>query len=385
MVVLMVGALCLAVVVVVTRSGLQRMTRMAAADIEQLGLHVTGVSSSALRKLGGNTIQQTAQSVADQIGVYLAAHPHKTVKDLQGDPSFQRIAVRPVGQTGYTAVQDSDRAINYFHAQPSIVGLDLHTLAEKLPEFWQIMEASLGGQVSSGYYKWREPDGSTREKYMYIATVERPTADGVRLAVAATTYIDEFMTPTAALKRQVRGASQQTTQVMRDQARDVEVRGVTLLLTVALAMAFLLVHLGARLTREHEALRASESKFKALFETAGDAIFLADPESGAILDANPAAAELLGRDLSEIIGMNQILLHPADKLEKYRRKFERHVREGTAADYEAEALRADGSTVPVFISANLLEMGDPSASGRRRGCARARSSSGPSTTPRAMR
>ncbi|GAG01199.1 unnamed protein product, partial [marine sediment metagenome] len=127
---------------------------------------------------------------------------------------------------------------------------------------------------------------------------------------------------------------------------------VMMVLFIALALAYL----GGRLARESCALRASEAKFRALFESAGDAIFLADPDTGEILDANSAAAKLIGRERSQIIGMHQSQLHPADQVEDYRQKFERHIREGRAADFEAEALRADGSTVPVFIGASLVEV-----------------------------
>ncbi|MGB9619179.1 MAG: diguanylate cyclase domain-containing protein, partial [Armatimonadota bacterium] len=42
---------------------------------------------------------------------------------------------------------------------------------------------------------WKDPDGSTREKFMAIAPVRHKTRDGVGLCVAATTYVDEFTAP----------------------------------------------------------------------------------------------------------------------------------------------------------------------------------------------
>jgi len=347
----------LALLTVATRSGFRQMTHVTTSQMTRLGSEVSKSSCDALSQLAAEEIHNTAQSVAAQVEIYLAAHPRKTVKDLQNDPLFQSIAVQRVGKTGYTAIQDYDRAINRFHAEPSIVNLDLHTLADKLPEFWRIMEASLGGRDSSGYYSWREPDGRLRDKYMYIATVHRRTADGVGLGVAATTYIDEFLAPMTALQQRIDKAHDQTVAAMEQAAENIQRRGFMVLVPMMLSLTLALAYLGSRVARGNRALRTSEAKFKGIFETAGDAIFIADPESGEILEANAAAAELLGRDLSEIIGMHQSELHPREKVAEYRQKFKRHIQEGTRADYEAEALRADGTTVPVFINANLVEIG----------------------------
>jgi PAS domain S-box-containing protein len=43
-----------------------------------------------------------------------------------------------------------------------------------------------------------------------------------------------------------------------------------------------------------DALRVSEARYRRLFETAKDGIFLLDAASGQITDANPFIAELLG-------------------------------------------------------------------------------------------
>jgi PAS domain S-box-containing protein len=50
----------------------------------------------------------------------------------------------------------------------------------------------------------------------------------------------------------------------------------------------------------HDALRDSEAGYRTLFESTGDAIYVLDPESGAILDVNPAACELHGYGAEEM-------------------------------------------------------------------------------------
>ena len=147
-----------------------------------------------LRQMAEGFIRQKALDVASQLDLYIRTHPEKTIKDLQNDPECRQIAVQPVGKSGYTAVQESDTAINRFHKKPKIENLDLHVLCNKLPDFWSIMKASLGGKSSSGYYKWKEPDGQVRDKFMCVVPLKEKAA-GVALGVAATTYIDEFTIP----------------------------------------------------------------------------------------------------------------------------------------------------------------------------------------------
>jgi PAS domain S-box-containing protein len=137
-------------------------------------------------------IKKDATNVAAQISEYLKDNPQATLADLQKDPNFQEIAVQPVGKTGYTAVTDYDSLIARFHKSPSTVDLDLHLLADKLPGFWSIMSKTKGGQRAEGFYDWLESDGRIEQKYMDIEIVDRRTADGVGLSVAATTYIDEY-------------------------------------------------------------------------------------------------------------------------------------------------------------------------------------------------
>ena len=56
--------------------------------------------------------------------------------------------------------------------------------------------------------------------------------------------------------------------------------------------------------RAEEALRESGYKYRYLFEELNDAAFLADVETGRILDTNKQGEALLGRTREEIIGMH---------------------------------------------------------------------------------
>jgi HAMP domain-containing protein len=154
-------------------------------------------SKTALDRLGEKIIQEKAKDVATQMEIFIKSHPKMKRQDFSNDPWLKDIAVQKVGETGYTAVHD-DKAINYFHVNPKIVGEDLHNLADKLPAFWKILEASLKGPAS-GYYDWKDADGKIRPKYMYLSPVK-----DTDLIVAATTYIDEFSKPTKAIDEKMK-------------------------------------------------------------------------------------------------------------------------------------------------------------------------------------
>jgi methyl-accepting chemotaxis protein len=172
-------------------------------DMAGIGDLLITQGRARLEDLGATVIENKARDVARQMEVYIEAHPQMTATDLQRDETFRDLAVQPVGKTGYTAAQNAHSAVNLFHKNPKIVNMDLHKLAQKLPAFWKIMESSLGGKASSGYYDWTDADGKTRKKYMYIASLEASTADGVQMGVAATTYLDEFTQPMIQLESTV--------------------------------------------------------------------------------------------------------------------------------------------------------------------------------------
>jgi PAS domain S-box-containing protein len=109
-----------------------------------------------------------------------------------------------------------------------------------------------------------------------------------------------------------------------------------------------------------EELRESEKRYRALFEGAPDAIFLADPESGEILDANPAAAQLMARPHEEIVGLHQSQLHSSQMEDYSRETFIEHVQrtqeEAMARPIENAILRSDGSEVPVEVLAQMIQL-----------------------------
>ncbi len=106
-----------------------------------------------------------------------------------------------------------------------------------------------------------------------------------------------------------------------------------------------------------EALRQSEQKYYHLFEHLVDAAFLADAETGLIVETNAQGEKLLGRSRGEIVGMHQSSLHPSDKAEQHKRLFAEHIEKGRAVNAEAEVVGKDGTIVPVRINATTMTIG----------------------------
>ncbi|MFD1632887.1 PAS domain S-box protein (plasmid) [Haloplanus ruber] len=116
-----------------------------------------------------------------------------------------------------------------------------------------------------------------------------------------------------------------------------------------------------RKEREQD-LEQTTERYRTLLDTAPDAIFIANAETGEIQKTNQMATRLLDRPREEIVGMHQTDLHPPEKVEEYARIFEEHV---TSEGNRAEALReqvdvyvlnADGEEIPVEINAQTVEI-----------------------------
>lgn len=99
-------------------------------------------------------------------------------------------------------------------------------------------------------------------------------------------------------------------------------------------------------------------KYKHLIENAPDAIFVADTETGIILEANNKAAELLGFPLDQVIGMHQSQIHPPENVEKYSEIFRKHVQMKSVNIVEDIYIcNTDGKKIPVQINASVTQIG----------------------------
>lgn len=186
-----------------TMAEMENMNSTVVAEMEEMSSVATREGIETLSELGERMIREKAKDVARQIEIFVKAHPKSKLPALREDEEMKGIAIQPVGKTGYTAVHDN-KAINHFHVNPKIVGMNLRTLANRFPEFWEILEASLAGDAH-GYYDWEDADGTVRSKYMFIAPVQ-----GTNLRVAATTYIDEFSAPARQVEKRLEEIHERT-------------------------------------------------------------------------------------------------------------------------------------------------------------------------------
>lgn len=110
-------------------------------------------------------------------------------------------------------------------------------------------------------------------------------------------------------------------------------------------------------------LDAARKRYRTLLQAAPDPIFVADPETGELIEANKAAADLLERPRENIIGLDQTALHPETGDDVYRQLFEEHVRDGGTKRWlpngeQICALTQDGEQIPVEISVQTVELAE---------------------------
>ncbi|KKK86571.1 hypothetical protein LCGC14_2761910, partial [marine sediment metagenome] len=106
-----------------------------------------------------------------------------------------------------------------------------------------------------------------------------------------------------------------------------------------------------------QALKESEEKYHKLIDSANDAIFLAEADTGILVEANEKAAELIGIPRKNIIGMHQMQLHPPEKADEYKRIFKEYVGKAKGVTPELLVQHKSGRKTPVEISSTVINVG----------------------------
>ncbi|HXX58246.1 MAG TPA: PAS domain S-box protein [Thermodesulfovibrionales bacterium] len=112
--------------------------------------------------------------------------------------------------------------------------------------------------------------------------------------------------------------------------------------------------------KAEQALIESETRYRMLFESAGDGIFILDAEDGKkgqIVDANRSAAKMHGYTVEELVGLNIADLDTPDVAERIPERIERMLT-GEWITAELTHRRKDGTVFPVEIDGGLLELGN---------------------------
>jgi hypothetical protein len=168
-------------------------------------------------------IEAQARQAIQDIEGYLTDHPAMTVADLQADELFRKIAIQKVGDTGYTSILDSANGLVYFHPQAQLINTSVFDLGEDMRGLIELIRPAIGPicRETSGYYNWRELDGKITKKYLFSGCVARPTADGRKLLVAATTYIDKTAARAYLEKYQISNSFSAAKEAIKQKAKDV--------------------------------------------------------------------------------------------------------------------------------------------------------------------
>lgn len=95
----------------------------------------------------------------------------------------------------------------------------------------------------------------------------------------------------------------------------------------------------------------NQDKYYFLFLNARDAMFLADPRTRMLLDANPAAVRLMGYSREKLLTMKADQLHPDSVRAKTMQSFKSHA---AADEISSLVLTSRGREVPVGIRTSLL-------------------------------
>ena len=104
-----------------------------------------------------------------------------------------------------------------------------------------------------------------------------------------------------------------------------------------------------------EDLRDANSLRLALFAGARDAILISDASTGHILDANPQAEKLFGRQLQQLLGLLQSELHAAgDGLDM--RQLRAPAQASDAAVVRSTVVNRDGKIIPVEIIGHEIQL-----------------------------
>lgn len=111
-----------------------------------------------------------------------------------------------------------------------------------------------------------------------------------------------------------------------------------------------------QLLSKDEELRDANSLRRALFNGTRDAILISDARTGHVLDANPQAEKLFGRQLKQLLGIVQSELYPDSSGLETREVFTRLATAESVDPVRREVLTQGGALVPVEVSSQVVQL-----------------------------
>lgn len=107
-----------------------------------------------------------------------------------------------------------------------------------------------------------------------------------------------------------------------------------------------------------QAAKVASERLRAVFDASRDALFLADGDSGEILDVNRQAEALVGRARHELLGRHQGSVHPAELQKAMLGEFRQMLDGRQPWALASQVQRSDGHKVPVEITAEVADLSD---------------------------
>lgn len=213
--------------------------------VDEIGNASIQQSTDTLKSLAEQNIIEKSQAVAKEIEIYLDAHPDMTWQDLYKDQNFRAIAVQPIGTQGYSVLGDPINFKNLMHSSKTSEGGSYEGYKTSSPQLYEIVSKIKGGNAASGYYSFKEADGSYRDKFISYYPVGRTTKDGVHLVTAITAYIDEFLAPTKVLEEKLRKDNE---ELVHEIANSIQ-QAMILIVIIALITIIAVIIIGLSFSR----------------------------------------------------------------------------------------------------------------------------------------
>lgn len=180
---------------------ISKLNSLSLSSLNSMRDQIIAGNTEIFKKQGEENLREKSVSIADEIKNYLRSRGKlhrlslQEMAQLQKDERFKKLAIQPIGKTGYTAMIDLTGTTR-FHPNPEMINTTLTEISAQFPQLARIFEKAMKEGFTSGYYAWKDPDGKIRDKFLAFAPVE-----GTNLILGTTTYIDEFFTPIEKMKK----------------------------------------------------------------------------------------------------------------------------------------------------------------------------------------
>jgi PAS domain S-box-containing protein len=129
----------------------------------------------------------------------------------------------------------------------------------------------------------------------------------------------------------------------------------TLGLLFFVGVGAMMTRISAKQRQAESILRESEAKYRTLMKDAGNGIALLDV-AGNVLEVNKRVEDVLGYHADELAQRHFSQFLPAKERERLMASFEEALRQGSASLSDVAVLRKDGQTIPVDVSASVIEV-----------------------------